>query len=255
MGELCGCGSCPLSASWPVYRFQEIDSTNTEAKRRAASGQFGDQWIVASSQSAGRGRQDRVWSSPVGNIFTTALFAEPGGIQVALRVPFAAAMAVVDTVRTFAPDAPVRVKWPNDVRINLQKVSGILAETGGSGQDLWIAAGTGINVAYVPESVGQAATSLNILSGRVLDINEVLGVYHSSFENRLAQARKGFDRLRQDWLNYAEGRGEEVSVRVGDAFERGIFEDLEPDGALRLRLPDGHVRIIRAGEVSLIGRA
>ena len=244
-----------MSATWPVYRFQEIDSTNTEAKRRAASGHFDDQWIVAASQSAGRGRQDRVWSSPVGNIFTTALFAEPGGIQVALRVPFAAAMAVVDTVRAFAPDAPVKVKWPNDVRINLQKVSGILVETGGSSHDLWIAAGTGINVSYVPENVGQAATSLNTLSGRALDINEVLGVYHASFENRLAQARKGFDSLRQDWLDYAEGRGGEVSVRVGEAFEQGVFEDLEPDGALRLRLPDGQVRIIRAGEVSLIGRA
>lgn len=244
-----------MSASWPVYRFEEIDSTNTEAKRRAGSGRFADQWIVAASQSAGRGRQDRVWSSPVGNIFTTALFAEPGGIPVALRVPFAAAMAVVDTVRTFAPEAPVQVKWPNDVRIAQQKVSGILVETGGAGPDLWVAAGTGINVAYVPENVGQAATSLNLLSGRNLDLNQVLGVYHSAFEARLAQARRGFESLRQDWLGYAEGRGQEVSVRVGEAFVQGVFEDLELDGALRLRLPDGGVRLIRAGEVSLIGQA
>lgn len=244
-----------MSASWPVFRFQEIDSTNTEAKRRAVAGQIDNQWIVAASQSAGRGRQDRVWSSPVGNIFTTALFSEPGGIQVALRVPFAAAMAVVDTVLTFSPDAPVKVKWPNDVRIVQQKVSGILVETGGSGSDLWIAAGTGINVAYVPENVGQAATSLNLLSGKTLETNEVLGVYHSAFEARLSQARKGFDSLRQDWLSYAEGRGQVVSVRVGEAFVEGTFEDLELDGALRLRLPDGSARIIRAGEVSLIARA
>ncbi len=99
-----------MSASWPVYRFEEIDSTNTEAKRRASTGVFDAQWIVAASQTAGRGRQDRVWSSPVGNIFTTALFAEPGGITVALRIPFAAAMAVVDTVLAFAPDTPVKVE-------------------------------------------------------------------------------------------------------------------------------------------------
>lgn len=245
-----------MSASWPVYRFEEIDSTNTEAKRRAGgSGRFDDQWIVAASQSAGRGRQDRVWSSPVGNIFTTALFAEPGGIPVALRIPFAAAMAVVDTVRIFAPDAPVKVKWPNDVRIARQKVSGILVETGGAGADLWIAAGTGINVAYVPDNVGQAATSLNMLSGQSLETEKVLGVYHSAFEARLAQARRGFESLRQDWLDYAEGRGQEVSVRVGEVFVEGVFEDLEADGALRLRLPDGSARIIRAGEVSLIGQA
>ncbi len=245
-----------MSASWPRYRFQEIDSTNTEAKRRAAaSGQLEDQWIVAGLQTAGRGRQDRAWSSPEGNIFTTALFAEPGGISVALRVPFVAALAVVDTVLKVAPNVNVHVKWPNDVRIDRQKVSGILVETGGAGDRLWIAAGTGINVAYAPDNVGQGATSLNQLSGQVLDLEEVLGFYQTAFETRLAQARAGFESVRQQWLNYAEGRNEKVSVRVGDKYEEGVFEDLESDGALRLRLPDGSARIIRAGEVNLIGRA
>lgn len=206
-------------------------------------------------QTAGRGRQDRVWSSPTGNIFTTALFSEPGGLVVALRIPFAAALAVVDTVLKVAPDAPVQVKWPNDVRVDHQKVSGILVETGGAGDGLWIAAGTGINVAYAPHNVGQGATSLNRLSNQTLDLKEVLSLYHSAFEARLAQARSGFESLRQDWLCYAEGRNQSVSVRVGENYEQGIFEDLETDGALRLRLPDGSARIIRAGEVNLIGRA
>lgn len=244
-----------MSANWPVIRFSEIDSTNTEAKRRAAAGGFQDHWIVAETQTAGRGRQDRVWSSPVGNIFTTALFVEPGGINVALRIPFSAALAVVDTVRAYAPDAAAQVKWPNDVRIHQQKISGILVETGGSGNDFWVAAGIGINVAYAPENVGQGATCLNQLSGRVLDFGAVLNTFHTAFEQRLAQARLGFDLLRLDWLNVAEGRGQVVSVRIGEQFIQGTFEDLEVDGALRLRLPDGSARIIRAGEVNLIGQS
>lgn len=244
-----------MSLSWPVYRFEEIDSTNTEAKRRAAAGAFQDQWIVAGMQTAGRGRQDRAWSSPEGNVFTTALFAEPGGISAALHVPFVAAMAVVDVALKVAPDVSVRVKWPNDVRVDRQKISGILVETGGTGTGLWIAAGTGINVAYAPDNVGQGATSLNQLSGQALELKEVLYLYHSAFETRLAQARADFEAVRQDWLKYAEGRNEKVSVRVGGTYEEGVFEDLEVDGALRLRLPDGTARIIRAGEVNLIGRA
>lgn len=254
MGKLRCCRAGALSGSWPVVRFNEIDSTNTEAKRRAAAGHFDPHWIVADLQTAGRGRQDRVWTSPVGNIFTTALFLEPGGIGVALRVPFAAALAVVDTVAVFAPDAPVQVKWPNDVRIERHKISGILVETGGSGADLWIAAGVGINVAYAPENVEQGATSLNLLSGLILDKQDVLSVFHGAFEKRLAQARQGFESLRHDWLAFAEGKGQEVSVRVGEDYIQGVFEDLEGDGALRLRLPDGSSRIIRAGEVNLIGR-
>lgn len=195
-----------------------------------------------------------MWSSPPGNIFSTALFLEPGGITVALRVPFAAALAVVDTVLKYAPDAPVKVKWPNDVRCTQKKVSGILVETGGAGQNFWVAAGIGINVAFAPDNVGQAATSLAELSSQPLDLEQVTADFQRAFEERLAQARSGFEPLRRDWLDHAEGKGERVAVRIGDGLAEGIFEDLEPDGALRLRLPDGNVRIIRAGEVNLIGR-
>lgn len=243
-----------MNASWPVVRFSEIDSTNTEAKRRAAAGSFEDHWIVADRQTAGRGRQDRVWDSPAGNIFTTALFAEPGGINVALRIPFAAALAVVDTALQFAPDAPVQVKWPNDVRVEKRKISGILVETGGAGQSIWVAAGTGINVAFAPENVGQPAASLAELAGDQLSTPDVLSAFHAFFEYRLRQARSSFEDLRNAWLRYAEGLGQGVSVRVGNAYVEGVFEDLENDGALRLRLPDSSVRIIRAGEVNLIGR-
>lgn len=243
-----------MSTPWPVFRFAEIDSTNTEAKRRAAAGSFENQWIVADRQSAGRGRQDRSWVSPVGNIFATALFHEPGGISAALRVPFAAALAVVDTVLVFAPGSDVRVKWPNDVRIARRKVSGILVETGAHGADLWIAAGIGLNVASAPDGLGQASVCLDALAGQTVPLRVVLRTLQGHFGTRLEQARTDFTKLRQDWLRHAEGLGETVSVRAGDDIVEGIFAGLEPDGALCLRLPDGSARIIRAGEVNLIGR-
>ncbi|MFN3312449.1 MAG: biotin--[acetyl-CoA-carboxylase] ligase [Hyphomonas sp.] len=240
--------------SWPVVRFDQIDSTNTEAKRRAATGSFNDQWIVAGQQTAGRGRQGKAWLSPQGNMYATALFNEPGGIAVALRIPFAAALAVSDTLSEFAPGVPVQLKWPNDVRADRHKLSGILVETGGSPPTLWIAAGTGINVAALPDNPGQAATSLNALSGRALDAEQVSDVFRAAFEARVRQARAGFEGMRRDWLALAEGLGETVSVKTGDLIVEGIFEDMEPDGGLRLRLPDGAARIIRAGEVNLLGR-
>lgn len=231
-----------------------IDSTNTEAKRQAA-GAFRDHWIVARQQSAGRGRQDRQWLSPEGNVYATALFREPGGIPVALRLPFGCALAVRDVVRRFAPGANVRLKWPNDVRINRRKVSGILVETGGSGTEFWVAAGIGINVRVLPENVTQPATSLLELGASPeVSVSEVVEVLTNSFAERLAQCRTGFETVRRDWLEHAEALGDEVTVRAGDGELTGIFEDLEADGALRLRLPDGSWRSIRAGEIE-IGRS
>lgn len=234
---------------WPVERMGVIDSTNTEAKRRAA-GSFQDHWIVARQQSAGRGRQDRQWLSPEGNVYATALFREPGGIQVALRLPFGCALAVSDVVGRFAPAADIRLKWPNDVRIDRRKVSGILVETGGSRSDFWVAAGMGINVSVLPDNVTQPATSLAELGAAPeTTAAEVFDALAEAFAHRLAQCRAGFETIRLDWLAQAEALGGEVTVRAGNGDLTGIFEDLETDGALRLRLPDGSRRSIRAGEI------
>ena len=101
-----------MSEAWPVHRFETIDSTNSEARRRAKAGGFADCWIVAAEQTAGRGRLQRHWVSPKGNLFATALFHEPGGVQVAARLPFAASLAVSDTILHFAPGADARLTCP-----------------------------------------------------------------------------------------------------------------------------------------------
>lgn len=240
-----------MSDNWPVYRLGVIDSTNTEAKRRVLQG-LQDQWLVADQQSAGRGRQDRQWLSPAGNVYTTALFHEPGGLAVALRIPFAAALAVSDVVLEHAPGTNVRLKWPNDVRIDRKKVSGILVETGGTGPGFWIAAGMGINVLCLPENVTQPATSLVELGmSPMTSVDAVFSSLRTAFMHRLEQARLGFTEIRATWLERSEALGQVVSVRAGEAMLDGIFEDLEPDGALLLRLPDGSRRSIRAGEVEI----
>lgn len=251
MGHLRRSGAAALSELWPVHQTGIIDSTNTEAKRRVALG-FHDQWIVAERQTAGRGRQDHEWISPPGNIYATALFREPGGLPVALKVPFAAALAVSDVIAAHAPSADARLKWPNDVRIARRKVSGILVETGGTGPEFWVAAGIGINVMTAPENVSQPVTSLVELGmAPVTPIETVLASLRAAFARRLDQARSGFAGIRTDWLSRAEALGETVHIRAGDLVIEGVFEDLELDGALVLRLPDGSRRSIRAGEVEI----
>ena len=243
-----------MSQVWPVHRFETIDSTNTEARRRAQAGGFEDCWILADAQTAGRGRLQRSWASPKGNIFATALFREPGGIRIAGRIPFAAALAVSDLALDAAPTADVRLKWPNDVRVNGAKLSGILIETGNDAGGLWIAAGMGVNVAEVPESAGQAATCLaDLAPGKYLDRIEVFGALTRFFEARLAQARESFEPVRRDWLARAEGLGKRVRVAPGGVPVEGVFEDMAPDGGLILALPDGSRQTIRAGDVHLLG--
>lgn len=241
--------------SAPVYWYDDIDSTSEEAKRRARRGETSAVWIAARQQHAGRGRLGRSWVSPVGNLFSTVLFPEPGGLSVAARIPFAAALAVRDTCEAVTPDLGSLLKWPNDVRVRGHKISGILTETGETNGVVWIALGMGINLKHTPQGVDQAATSL-VQEGApaALTPELLLDQLRASVHQRIEQARQGFSGLLGAWLDAAEGRGERVQAGPVQDRVEGVFEGLADDGGLILRLPDGSQRTIRAGDVDLVKR-
>ena len=237
----------------PVYWYDEIDSTSDEARRRAKAGEIGPLWIAAHQQSAGRGRLGRAWLSPPGNLFTTALFIEPAGLKQAIRIPFAAGLAAHDACHGIMPKIEFELKWPNDLRVDRAKLCGILIESGELNGSVWIAAGIGLNVSYAPKDTGQAVTCLAGLGAAAALMPEhVLDALRPAFAKRVAQARTDFPGLLRDWLGVAEGVGQTVRAGPHDARIEGVFEGLAEDGGLVLRLPDGQMRTIRAGDVELV---
>ncbi|MEM9939270.1 MAG: biotin--[acetyl-CoA-carboxylase] ligase [Pseudomonadota bacterium] len=244
-----------MTSAAPVFWYDEIDSTNEEAKRRGKAGEFGPVWLAARQQTSGRGRLGRSWASPVGNLFTTCLFAEPDGLAMAGRVPFAAALAIIDVCRAVLPKVPFALKWPNDVRVDHKKICGILIETGETKGVVWVAAGMGLNVADTPSAAGQAATSLYELGaapGITADL--LMQDLPSFFARRVQQMRDDFQGLLRDWTQHAEALGKTVVAGPETARVEGVFERLAEDGGLVLRLPDGQTRTIRAGDVELVRR-
>lgn len=237
----------------PVYWYDEIDSTSEEAKRRARSGETSPVWIAARQQTAGKGRLGRKWLSPTGNLFVTVLFPEPGGLSVAGRIPFAAALAVRDACCVAVPDLNAKLKWPNDIRIDGAKICGILTETGETNGVVWIALGMGVNVQHAPDVSEQKSTSL-VEQGapQALTPELVLDDLRQCLDRRVDQARNRFDQLLDDWQRHAEGLGQIIEAGPQDRRLRGVFEGLADDGGLNLRLPDGTRQTIRAGDVDLV---
>ena len=239
----------------PVYWYDELDSTSEEARRRAKSGELGPLWIAARQQTAGRGRLGRTWISPIGNLFTTALFVEPAGLEQAVRIPFAAGLAVIDVCKQVLPNVDFKLKWPNDVRVDQSKLCGILIESGEASGAVWIAAGFGLNVQYAPEGTGQSTSSLNTLGAPAgLTADHMLDALRTTFAVRRRQAQTDFPHLLHDWQAVAEGLGQTISAGPPNARIEGVFEGLAEDGGLILRLPDGQTRTIRAGDVELVRR-
>ncbi|MEM7767768.1 MAG: biotin--[acetyl-CoA-carboxylase] ligase [Pseudomonadota bacterium] len=247
-----------LGGRWPVTVLASVGSTNEAAKGAARTLPIQPQWIRAEEQTAGRGRQGRSWASPQGNLYATALFPLEGGYGDALQVPFIAALTVAETVERLAPGSEPKLKWPNDVRVEGQKLSGILIESGVTDGAFWVVAGIGMNISAIPEAVDQAATSIAALRGDTLiDAAMAMDLLASGFASHMQRLPGGFEPVRQAWLQRAEGLGETIRVRSGpgDSYQSGAFEDMGPDGSLILRLPDGARQTIRAGDVELVRQA
>ena len=230
---------------WPqgyrLIRLDEIDSTNSEARRLAEAGESGPVWITAARQTAGRGRRGRVWDTASGNLAATLLLRPPANFA---QLSFAAALAVADTAAHFAPLALVTVKWPNDVLIGGRKTAGILLEAG----DGWLAVGIGINLASHPEGTEFPATALAAFVTPPSP-EEALAVLAARFAHWYdAWMSQGFETLRTAWLARAGGLGMPIRARLPHETRHGVFEGIDGSGALLLN-EQGAVRAIAAGEV------
>ena len=241
-----------VPAGYSVACFDTIDSTNEEARRRAAVGERGPLWIWAKRQTAGRGRRGREWESPDGNLAATLLTAPGVSAAEAARLSFVAALAVHDVASSYAKRSVVRVKWPNDVLVDGQKVAGILLESSGdAGVDVlpWVAIGIGVNLIHAPTGALYPATFLGA-HGPAPSAAEAFAALAEAWETRFRVWRvNGFDAIREAWLSVAAGLGHAIEVRLPGETLNGRFETLMPDGALSLVLPSGARRAITAGEV------
>ena len=233
----------------------QVDSTNAEAKRLAEAGKSGPLWIRADQQNAGKGRRGREWVSQRGNLYCSGLYPHNGSIQDAARMSFVAALAVADCLEAYIPAHKIKVKWPNDVLIDGQKTSGILLE-GGEG---WFVVGIGINLMSNPKGTEFPATHL-MDHIDPLDLNQpepimsgaaaVLASLVSNFDKWRAKALKeGFEAISMAWVSRAYNVPGHVNVRLPKEEFSGEAIGLDENGALRVRLENGTIRHVHAGDV------
>ena len=230
-----------------------LGSTNTEALSLADQGERGPVWVTAERQTAGRGRRGRKWISQPGNLYASLLLTEPAPAEHWPQLSFVAALAIHDAVVAIAADlAPrVAIKWPNDLLLDGAKFAGILiAGQASSDAGSVVAVGIGVNCASHPNDADYPATDLADAS---LSPDGLFGVLSVKMLTRLAQwnAGVGFSTIRADWLARAAGLGEDVRVHLPDREITGRFEALDEAGGLVLRLPDGAVTTVAAGDVFL----
>lgn len=228
----------------------ETGSTNADLLADAATIPEGT-WLRAERQTGGKGRLGRAWVSPPGNLYASTLIRLQPGDPPAPTLALVAAVAVHATASLWAGvhAGSLQLKWPNDLLADGAKLVGILLERSGNA----IIAGFGVNLAIAPEGLGRTTTSLAALTGAAPDPGLFLEDLAREFALWLGRWRgQGIAPVRAAWLERAHSFGTALVAR-GPAGEReGLFDGLDGEGALRLRLADGSVEIVRAGDVFLI---
>jgi BirA family biotin operon repressor/biotin-[acetyl-CoA-carboxylase] ligase len=245
----------PSALAWlkDLTVFQQIGSTNAELASRAAHGDVDGVVYLAERQTAGRGRRGREWLSPFArNIALSVGVAihrpatRLGGLSLAIG------LAVIDAITRCTP-CELRLKWPNDVLLSGRKLGGILVEVVDARPPVSVVIGVGLNV------------GLNLDERSTIDqpIADLLEVSPTASRNELASAlidsivdycrafaSRGFESMRDAWLERHALQGSVVDVAVGGRIESGCVVGVTTEGALVVR-GDLGVREYLSADVSV----
>jgi BirA family biotin operon repressor/biotin-[acetyl-CoA-carboxylase] ligase len=227
---------------------------------RARAGERGPMWFATTEQMAGRGRRQRAWIAPRGNLASSILEVLDVTPGVAATLGFAAGLSLETAVRAVSVEAALRaggtdpfkfsLKWPNDVLAGQQKLTGILLEAEAVPTGLAVVVGIGTNVVAAPEGTPTPATSLQALGIQISADELFYALSDAWVEFRgIWDNGRGFGEIRKRWLERAAGLGEKVAINTGATTVEGIFDTIDEAGCLIVRTAEGRRVAIAAGEV------
>lgn len=228
----------------PVEAHAEIGSTNDEVFRRASEGAAQGLVVVAETQTAGRGRQGRLWlDSPGQSLLFSVLLQPTIPLPSYPLLALALACSIAEAGSEAAGGALLDVKWPNDVLHQGKKLCGVLAESRalapGAAPALVVGAGVNGNqleADFPPEIRGRATSLCAAAKGARIDLAALFAGILDRYADYIALARGGdprslFERVRP-WL---PAEGARVRVTLGERAVEGLVESVTETGALRVR--------------------
>jgi len=243
-----------------VLYLPEIGSTNTELLASASNSP--EQWpdfsvLLTDNQTAGRGRLDRSWVANPGDALAVSVLLRPKSFDITRFgwLPLMAGLAMTNCVQSLIYEAEVSLKWPNDVLVNGEKISGILAEVLPTGDGLVIGAGLNLRQTKLALPV-PTATSLALNGVEGFELDDILVRYLASLRRLYEQFSDASgdaedSGLRSEVLAASSTIGSQVLVQLPDGSEfTGKAAGLDNDGRLLVVISDPlEIRAVAAGDI------
>lgn len=250
-----------IRGSWAgreIFYLDEVDSTNTAAKKAAENGAVHGTLVVSERQTGGKGRRGRAWDSPRGTGIFMTLILRPNMAPVhASMLTLVAALAVADGIRE-CTGAESLIKWPNDIVMSGKKVCGILTEMSADPDCInYVAVGIGINVNMeeFPEEIRGVAASIFTETGKKTKRSLLISAVMAAFERYYEVFMKTTDMsgLLEDYNGKLANCGRTVRVLDPAGEYSGTAIGIDREGELLVEMEDTTVRRVLSGEVSVRG--
>ena len=236
-------------------------STNDDARALALAGEPGGAAVLATVQTAGRGRFDRVWESPCGGVYLSALFRPSLDPAQAGTLALAAGVSVVRALDRLDPslEPALGLKWPNDVLVDGGKLAGILVESSArAGAIDWVVVGVGVNVVRIPDAPAGGRAFLSDLTrpeSPALEPDRVAAAVLDELADRLGHMPRDGDvrgGLLSEYEQLSGDVGREVTVRdrAGATVAEGRVAGFDGSGRMLVETPAGTVAVA-SGESTL----
>ncbi|MBI3417773.1 MAG: biotin--[acetyl-CoA-carboxylase] ligase [Verrucomicrobia bacterium] len=237
--------------------FEETTSTSDVVGRLAQDGVKEGVVVFAESQTKGRGRLGRKWTSPAHKgLWFSVLLRPKVSPQAVTQVTITAATALARAIRE-QTDLKPEIKWPNDILIKGKKVAGILTELHAEldrvrSVILGIGVDVNLTTADFPAELRRLATSLKMEMGKEWPRAELAaGILHELDRNYARLGAGEFEVIADEWADHCTTLDCNVSIRVGPRKIEGRAESLDADGALLVRTEHGHLERVIGGDVTL----
>ena len=234
--------------AWTIQWLPEVSSTQDLVREAGLAGAAEGWTVVTDWQRQGRGRLGRQWVTVPGRDLLFSVLIRPRRQMLSL-LPLLAGIAVAEGLER-STGLPIDLKWPNDLLLEGKKLAGILVE---HGPDDVAALGVGVNVNSGPRELPPQASSAAIALGYRLQRETLLVAILTALGASLQRGRShqpGW--VVESWRQHSSMLGRRISYEHAGAVSAGVAEDLEDDGALRVRLENGTVTRIYAGDVRLL---
>ena len=240
-----------------ILCFRKVFSTNSIAKFLANHNAKEGIVLVSEIQTKARGRSGKKWEAPDGGVWMSLLLRPKVPTNRIGLITLATGVAIAKTIRSFGLDA--KIKWPNDVLIHGDKMSGVLTEVNATFNEIdWIVVGIGIDshikLEDFSEDVRTGTTTLTEELPDNFDENEIIAIFLNEFEKVYDLYKEGeIEAILKDWRDLSDTIGKYVNItQTGGKITQGYVVGINNEGSLIIERQDGTLEKIISGELRTV---